>query len=157
MNVRRSPYPCAGGNKQGSFCVDYDPPQKFKCGCLPGYDAVLPNASDVTGQCVQSNGVPSSVFQGMCVSVSFAMRTQPALYLLTTQQFAFATTTLLETASPIALRPEDCRSKKPPVVTTDLAKLTPTVTNSRTLFVWMGLCKCKAGFYQSNGKGQCMQ
>ena len=42
-----SPYPCAGGIKKGSFCVDYDPPLKFKCGCLPGYDAVLPNASDV--------------------------------------------------------------------------------------------------------------
>jgi hypothetical protein len=39
--------PCAGGNKTGSFCVDYDPPTKFKCGCLPGYDAILPNASDV--------------------------------------------------------------------------------------------------------------
>ncbi len=41
-------YPCADGNKRGSFCVDYDPPKKFKCGCLPGYDAVLPNnAGDI--------------------------------------------------------------------------------------------------------------
>jgi hypothetical protein len=46
-NVRHRPIPGLEGIKKGSFCVDYDPPQKFKCGCLPDYQAILPNVTDV--------------------------------------------------------------------------------------------------------------
>lgn len=41
-------YPCAGGNKEGSFCVNMAPPEAYKCSCLPGFDAVLPDQADVT-------------------------------------------------------------------------------------------------------------
>ena len=44
---KSSSYPCTGGKKEGSFCVDMDPPKKYKCGCLPGYDAVLPHPSEI--------------------------------------------------------------------------------------------------------------
>ena len=36
-------YPCAGGDKNTSFCVNHFPPEKYKCGCRDGYDAVLPS------------------------------------------------------------------------------------------------------------------
>jgi hypothetical protein len=44
---KQLPYPCANGTKQGSFCVDHDPPEKFKCGCRAGYDTVFPDAKEV--------------------------------------------------------------------------------------------------------------
>jgi superoxide dismutase, Fe-Mn family len=36
------PYPCAGGDATTSFCVNYFPPQRYKCECKPGFKAVLP-------------------------------------------------------------------------------------------------------------------
>jgi hypothetical protein len=33
--------------KKAHSVLTYDPPKKYKCGCLPGYDAVLPGSSDV--------------------------------------------------------------------------------------------------------------
>jgi hypothetical protein len=41
-------YPCADGDKSTSFCVNYLPPKKFKCGCHSGYDAILPDDTDIT-------------------------------------------------------------------------------------------------------------
>lgn len=36
-------YPCPGpvDGVTSSFCVDYDPPRRWKCGCLPGFEAIL--------------------------------------------------------------------------------------------------------------------
>lgn len=37
-------YPCPVdyASTTSSFCVDYDPPQEYKCGCLDGFEAILP-------------------------------------------------------------------------------------------------------------------
>lgn len=40
-------YPCVGGDKSTSFCVNQDPPAKYECGCRVGYHAVLPDQKDV--------------------------------------------------------------------------------------------------------------
>jgi hypothetical protein len=151
-----SPYPCAGGNRIGSFCVDYDPPKKFKCGCLPGYEALLPNASDVMDN-VTIEWRPSSALQTMSASVLFVMRMQAALYRLTTRLFAFAPATSSVTASPIVHLPPrllleqslPCQSKSGIChVNSDCDKLENSVCVD-------GVCKCKTGFYHSNAKANC--
>jgi superoxide dismutase, Fe-Mn family len=37
-----NPYPCAGGDATTSICVNYAPPQRYKCECKPGFKAILP-------------------------------------------------------------------------------------------------------------------
>lgn len=40
-------YPCAGGDKERTFCVDMAPPEAYKCSCLDAYDSILPDQADV--------------------------------------------------------------------------------------------------------------
>jgi hypothetical protein len=142
-----SPYPCAGGTKHGSFCVDYNPPKKFKCGCLPGFDAVLPNTMEVKDPVPVEWRPLKCVPRDVCVDV-VATRTPPALYLLPTWQFAFATTTLSEMVSPIALLPPRRRHEH----NCQLVMLILTVTSSRILFVWMVCANARPVFTKAMGK-----
>ena len=43
----QTPYPCAGGTDDGFFCVNYNPPERYKCGCRQGYTAVLPTTLEM--------------------------------------------------------------------------------------------------------------
>lgn len=46
-NATQAEYPCKGPNGT-SYCVNESPPQKYKCGCVSGYNPVLPdNITDI--------------------------------------------------------------------------------------------------------------
>lgn len=47
IDICKVAYPCSGVEGTSSFCVDEDPPKFYMCGCMAGYDAVLPDQSDV--------------------------------------------------------------------------------------------------------------
>jgi hypothetical protein len=46
-----SPYPCAGGNKRGSFCVDYDPPTEIQMRMPSWLRCHSPQRERRRGQC----------------------------------------------------------------------------------------------------------
>jgi Hint module/Calcium-binding EGF domain len=148
-----SSYPCAGGNKTGSFCVDYDPPEKFKCGCLPGYNAVLPDATEL------KDPVPLEWRPLMCLPrdacVDFVCHEDATCIVSSTTTavcicnnnlvgdgIANCSPPVVVTKAPLPPRPA-CK------VDSDCNKLERSVCVE-------GFCKCKAGFYQSNGKGHCI-
>jgi Calcium-binding EGF domain len=150
-----SPYPCAGGNKTGSFCVDYDPPQKFKCGCRPGYNAVLPNAAEVKDpvpvewrplKCLPSNVCVDFVCHEDATCIVSSSNT--AVCVCNDNLVGDGITNCSPAPKTVATKPP---SRQPPACTvdSDCNKLENSVCVD-------GSCKCKAGFYQSNGKGQCI-
>jgi Calcium-binding EGF domain len=150
---KASPYPCAGGTKVGSFCVDYDPPQKYKCGCLPGYEAILPKASDVKDNVPIEWRPLKCVPKDACVGVvchedaSCKVSTSNTAVCICNDNLVGDGIT---TCSP--------PPKTPPVKTPSFvckSDLNCTMKLENSLCI-AGVCTCKKGFYQSNGKGQCI-
>jgi hypothetical protein len=150
---RRSPYPCTGGVGTGSFCVDFSPPEKFKCGCRTGYNALLPDALDVTDHVPVDWRPLKCIPKDVCVDV--------VCHEDATCNISSSNTPIcicndnlvgdgITSCSPPPRKPpspqEQSRSCK---VDSDCSKL----PNSDCV---ESVCKCKNGFYLSSGKGQCI-
>jgi Calcium-binding EGF domain len=148
-----SPYPCAGGNKKGSFCVDYNPPQKYKCGCRPGYESVLPNSSDVKDNVPVEWRPLKCVPKDVCVDF---LCHEDATCKVSTNKTAVCICNDnlvgdgITTCSP---PPKTLPVKTPSSVCKSDSYCGMTLENSLCI---AGTCTCKKGFYQSNGKGQCI-
>ena len=148
-----SPYPCAGGNKNGSFCVDYDPPQKFKCGCLPGYNAVFPNASDIKDnvpadwrplQCL-----PRDACVGAACHEDASCKVSSSNLPVCTCNDNLVGDGITSCSPP----PRTVPAKSPSSACTSDSSCGMKLQNSMCI---AGTCTCTKGFYQSNGKGQCI-
>lgn len=149
-------YPCAGGITHGSFCVDYNPPEKFKCGCRPGYDAVLPDAIDIKDPVPVEWRPLNCLPRNVCVD--FLCHEDATCSISSTNTARCVCNDIL-TGDGITncSFPNKTGITKPPsrqqwrtcIVDSDCNKL----KNSACVD---GLCNCKAGFYLSNGKGQCV-
>jgi hypothetical protein len=154
-----SPYPCAGGNRIGSFCVDYDPPKKFKCGCLPGYEALLPNASDVMDNVTVEWRPLKCLAKDVCVGV---VCHEDASCIVSSNNTAVCVcngdligdgiancSPAPKAVASIGTKPPAAQSKSGTIcnVDSDCDKLENSVCVD-------GVCKCKTGFYQSNAKGK---
>jgi hypothetical protein len=149
------PYPCAGGTKHGSFCVDYDPPEKFKCGCQAGYDAVLPDAMQV------KDPVPVEWRPLKClpkdVCVDFVCHEDATCIVSSTNTAVCVCNDNLIgdgiincSQAPKTVAPKLSRQQSRTCqLDSDCVKLENSVCVE-------GICKCKAGFFESNGKGQCV-
>jgi hypothetical protein len=148
-----TPYPCTGGNKEGSFCVDHDPPQKFKCGCLPGYEAVLPNASDIQDNVTLEWRPLKCLPRDVCVG--FVCHEDATCTVSSNKTAVCICNDALvgDGITNCAPVPKTAAAKKPSPrpcnADSDCDKLENSVCVD-------GFCICKAGFYLSNGKGQCV-
>jgi len=149
------PYPCAGGEKKGSFCVDYDPPQKFKCGCLPGYEAVLPQSSDI------KDNVPAEWRPLLClprdVCVDVLCHEDASCKISSTNNSAvcICNDNLVGDGITSCSPPprQTVPITKPTLVCTSDSYCSMKLENSLCVD---GSCSCKTGFYRSSGKGQCV-
>ena len=151
---KASPYPCAGGNKKGSFCVDYDFPQKFKCGCLPGYEAVLPNASDVNDNVVPAEWRPLQCVQrDSCVDFICHEDASCKVNSNNTPVCTCNDNLVGDGITSCSPPPRAVPAKNPPYVCQSDSYCNIKLENSLCI---AGTCTCKKGFYQSNGKGQCI-
>jgi hypothetical protein len=130
--------------------------EKFKCGCRPGYDAVLPNATEVMDP-VPVEWRPLKCLSKGCVRRCCLSRGRN-LHCIFKQHCSLRLQrrTCRRWHHQLCTCPKDCRQRKHHRRHRHLAKLIPTATNSRILFVWTARASCKSGFYQSNGKGQCI-
>ena len=154
---KESPYPCAGGNRKGSFCVDYDFPQKYKCGCLPGYTAVLPNASDLKDPVAVEWRPLQCVAKDICVE--FVCH-EDASCIVSSNNSAVCTCNddlVGDGITNCAPPPRFVSPKKPKKPSSSVCEsdsyCSMRLKNSLCI---AGTCTCKTGFYQSNGKGQCI-
>jgi superoxide dismutase, Fe-Mn family len=57
---KSNPYPCAGGDTTTSICVNYFPPQRFRCECKPGLKAILPENNNTFQDPVPISWRPTS-------------------------------------------------------------------------------------------------
>jgi hypothetical protein len=150
-----SPYPCTGGTTEGSFCVDYDPPKKFKCGCRPGYDAVLPNATEVMDPVPVEWRPLKCRPRDVCVGV---VCHEDATCIVSSNNTAVCvcndelTGDGITNCAPVP-RTVVAKTSSPPSppckADSDCNKLENSVCVD-------GSCLCKSGFYQSNGRGRCI-
>ena len=88
--------------------------------------------------------------------VSFAMTTPPALSLLPTRQFCVCNDGLVGDGITNCSPPPKTVVTKPPPAQSPTCKIDSDCDKLENSVCVKGLCKCKAGFYQSNGKGQCI-
>jgi Calcium-binding EGF domain len=151
-----SPYPCAGGTKHGSFCVDHNPPEKFKCGCLPGFNAVLPNAMDVKDPVPVEWRPLKCIPRDVCVDV---VCHEDATCIVSSSNTAVCVCNdnlVGDGITTCAPAPKKTVATKPPSPQSATCNVDSDCTKLENAVCVKGSCKCKAGFYQSNGKGQCM-
>jgi hypothetical protein len=140
------------------FCVDYDPPKKFKCGCLPGYDAILPNASDVTDNIPVEWRPLKCLPRDVCVDI---VCHDDATCIVSSSNMAVCTcndnlvgdgiTDCSPPANKISATkpPSPQQSQIPCIMDSECNKVKNSVCVE-------GGCTCMTGFYQSNGKGHCV-
>ena len=149
-----SPYPCAGGTKRGSFCVNYNPPEKFKCGCRPGFDAVLPDST--------KDPVPVDWRPLQCiprdVCVDFVCH-EDATCIVSSSNTAVCVcidNLVGDGITKCSPAPKVPVPTKAPSPQSAACKVNSDCTKLENAVCVNGTCKCKTGFYQSNGKGQCL-
>ena len=150
---KASPYPCAGGDKKATFCVDYDPPLKFKCGCLLGYNAVLPNASDIKDNVPPDWRPLKCVPKDVCVGVVCHEDASCKVSSNNLPVCICNDNLVGDGITSCSPPPRTVPAKKPPSVCTSDSYCRLKLQNSLCI---AGTCTCKKGFYLSNGKGQCI-
>jgi hypothetical protein len=150
-----SPYPCTGGKKEGSFCVDYDPPKKYKCGCLPGYDAVLPDSSDVIDNVTVDWRPLRCVPRDVCVgfvchedAVCTVSSNNTAVCICNDQ---FTGDGILNCAPSIA----EIIVANPTTIPSTACKANSDCNKIQNSDCVKGSCLCKSGFYRSDKVNQC--
>lgn len=154
---KRLPYPCAGGTKLGSFCVDHDPPQKFKCGCQQGYDEVLPELTEVKDPVPVAWRPLKCLPKDVCVdfvchedATCMVSSSNTAVCICNDDLIGDGMANCSASAKIDPTKPP--ASKQQSRVCTfdsDCIKQNNSVCSD-------GVCKCKAGFYKSNGGGHCI-
>ena len=150
------PYPCAGGNKLGSFCVDYDPPKKFKCGCVSGYDAILPNATDVTDNVTVEWRPLKCLPRDVCVgflchedATCIVSSNNTAVCICNDELVGDGITSCSPAPTKVATRPPPMPKSLSCAVEADCNKLPTSVCVE-------GVCRCIAGYFRINGISNCL-
>lgn len=148
-------YPCAGGTELGSYCVDYDPPRKFKCGCRLDYDAILPKSIDVKDPVPIEWRPLKCLPKDVCVAV---VCHEDATCIVSSANTAVCICKDNLVGDGIA----DCSPAiktlptKAPIQQARLCTLDSDCVKLSNSVCKDGVCTCEAGFYKSNGKGRCM-
>lgn len=150
------PYPCAGGTKRGSFCVDYNPQEKFKCGCLPGYDAILVEAMKIKDPVPVEWRPLKCVPRDVCVdflchddATCIVSSSNTAVCICNDNLIGDGITNCSPPAKAVVKKPASPSSLSCEA-NSDCIKL----ENSGCL---NGFCECNIGFYRSNGRGKCLK
>lgn len=154
---RRSPYPCTGGVVTGSFCVDFNPPEKFKCGCRTGYNALLPDALDVKDHVPVDWRPLKCIPKDVCVDVVCHEDATCNISSSNTASCICNDNLVGDGITSCSPPPPPPRNKPPsPQEQSRSCKVDSDCSKPTNAVCVEGVCKCKNGFYLSSGKGQCI-